>query len=127
MDLDYVLPLRWSDDAGLAELTGYLRRLARHAHVIVVDGSAEELYDRHARRWHGLVTHVRPDSGLRFANGKVVGVTTGLRLARADRVVIDRSPAHLTSFVTLATVRMHTRLMGRHEPTPVGSIIGFGR
>jgi hypothetical protein len=88
MDLDYVLPLRWSDDAGLEELTGYLRRLARHARVIVVDGSAEELYDRHARRWHGLVTHVRPDSGLRFANGKVVGVTTGLRLARADRVVI---------------------------------------
>ena len=40
MDLDYVLPLRWSDDAGLEELTGYLRRLARHAHVIVVDGSA---------------------------------------------------------------------------------------
>ena len=26
MDLDYVLPLRWSDDAGLEELTGYLRR-----------------------------------------------------------------------------------------------------
>ncbi len=88
MDLDYVLPLRWTDDAGLEELTGYLRWLARHAHVIVVDGSPGELHDRHARNWRGLVTHVRPDGDLRFANGMGSGVTTGLRLARADRVVI---------------------------------------
>ncbi|MBX6169573.1 MAG: hypothetical protein IRY84_18335, partial [Thermobispora bispora] len=30
-EIDYVLPLRWHDDAGLAELTGYLRGLARYA------------------------------------------------------------------------------------------------
>ncbi|MEV0344698.1 glycosyltransferase [Nonomuraea sp. NPDC050680] len=86
--LDYVLPLRWEDDAGLDELTGYLRTLTQHARVIVVDGSPAALFARHARRWRGLVTHVRPDPGLRHANGKVAGVTTGLRLARAERVVI---------------------------------------
>ncbi|MFI6787166.1 glycosyltransferase [Nonomuraea sp. NPDC050383] len=86
--LDYVLPLRWDDDSGLDELTGYVRELSRHARVIVVDGSRDELFERHAERWRGLVTHVRPDPGLRFANGKVNGVTTGLRLARAPHVVI---------------------------------------
>ncbi|MBF4574367.1 hypothetical protein ITJ64_17790 [Herbiconiux sp. VKM Ac-1786] len=38
MTLDDVLPLRWTSDAGLPELTGYLRRLAGRASVIVVDG-----------------------------------------------------------------------------------------
>lgn len=86
--LAYVLPLRWEDDAGLDELTGYLRTLARHAHVIVVDGSPPALFARHARCWRGLVTHVRPDPDFGYANGKVAGVMTGLRLARAERVVI---------------------------------------
>ncbi|MGW0479860.1 glycosyltransferase [Nonomuraea sp. NPDC003214] len=88
MDLDYVLPLRWEDDAGLDELTAYLTGLARHARVIVVDGSPAALFDRHARRWRGLVTHVPPDPALGYANGKVTGVATGVRLARAAHVVI---------------------------------------
>lgn len=92
LDLDYVLPLRWEDDGdgdgGVEELTAYLRRLARQvSRVVVVDGSPAELFERHAARWRGLVAHVRP-AALGFANGKVNGVTTGLRLARADHVVI---------------------------------------
>lgn len=88
LDLDYVLPLRWDDDAGLDELTAYLRELSRHARVTVVDGSPGPLFERHAARWTGLVRHVRPDPEPRFANGKVGGVTTGLRLAEGERVVI---------------------------------------
>lgn len=86
--LEYVLPLRWSDDAGLADLTRYLRWLARHVEVTVVDGSPPALFARHAAHWRGYVRHLRPDPTLRFANGKVSGVTTGLRLARHERVVI---------------------------------------
>ncbi|WP_307827327.1 glycosyltransferase family 2 protein [Planomonospora sp. ID82291] len=86
--LDYVLPLRWEDDAGLDELTAYLRELARHARIIVVDGSPREPFDRHARRWRGLAAHLRPDGDLGFANGKVSGVVTGLRRATAEHVVI---------------------------------------
>jgi hypothetical protein len=86
-DLDYILPLRWDDDAGLAELTGYLRWLSGHAHVIVVDGSAPALFDRHADQWRGTVTHLRPDD-LGLANGKVAGVITGMRRARAEHVII---------------------------------------
>ncbi|GAA2894362.1 hypothetical protein GCM10010517_59050 [Streptosporangium fragile] len=88
MDLDYVLPLRWDDDAALDDLTAYLHRLSRRVRVVVVDGSPPEIFDRHARLWGGFVHHVRPDPGLRFANGKVSGVLTGMRLARAERVVI---------------------------------------
>lgn len=88
MDLDYVLPLRWESGEGLDELTRYLSWLAGLVRVIVVDGSPGPLFALHARRWRGLVVHVPPDPGLRYANGKVNGVTTGLRLARAERVVI---------------------------------------
>ncbi|MGV9778211.1 glycosyltransferase [Streptosporangium sp. NPDC003464] len=87
-DLDYVLPLRWDDDSGLAELTAYLRRLGRSARVIVVDGSPQAVFDRHAALWDGLVLHVRPDGDLGSANGKVAGVITGMRRARAEHVII---------------------------------------
>ncbi|UBU17622.1 glycosyltransferase [Nonomuraea gerenzanensis] len=86
--MDYVLPLRWEDDRGLGELTAYLRTLSRHVRIIVVDGSPRELFERHADAWRGLAAHVRPDTALRFANGKVNGVITGMRLATAEHVVI---------------------------------------
>ncbi|MEU9829934.1 glycosyltransferase family 2 protein [Streptosporangium sp. NPDC048047] len=88
--LDYVLPLRWDDgdEAGLAELTDYLRLLARHARVIVVDGSPSPVFERHAAVWAGITEHLRPDDDLAFVNGKVNGVITGMRRARAERVVI---------------------------------------
>ncbi|WP_211590363.1 glycosyltransferase family 2 protein [Microbispora sp. H11081] len=87
--LDYVLPLRWDHDAGLAELTGYLRGLARHARIVVIDGSPSPLFERHTRAWRGVVAeHVRPDDDLRVANGKVAGVLTGMRRVRGEHVVI---------------------------------------
>ncbi|MFI6512299.1 glycosyltransferase [Streptosporangium sp. NPDC050855] len=86
--MDYVLPLRWDDDGDLDELTEYLRGLGGLVNVTVVDGSPSPLFERHADRWKGLVRHVPPDADLRFANGKVNGVITGMRLARAEHVVI---------------------------------------
>ncbi|MEV7968143.1 glycosyltransferase [Sphaerisporangium sp. NPDC088356] len=88
IDLDYVLPLRWRGDGNLEEMTAYLRRLSAHVRVVVVDGSAPELFERHARAWGDFADHVRPDGDLDFVNGKVTGVTTGLRRARAEHVVI---------------------------------------
>jgi hypothetical protein len=84
---EYVLPLRWSDDAELADLTAYLRTLASWLDVTVVDGSADPLFAAHASAWSGIVRHVRPE-GARAGNGKVRGVLTGLALARHDRVVL---------------------------------------
>jgi hypothetical protein len=93
-EVDYVLPIRWSDpadEAGLPELTDYLRWLADHVRVIVVDGSPPVLFALHAEAWAGLVLHVAPDpaaAGDGPFNGKVLGVRTGLRLATAGRAVI---------------------------------------
>ncbi|WP_428964905.1 glycosyltransferase [Micromonospora fluostatini] len=86
--MTYVLPLRWSEDSGLEELTAYLRWLSRRVEVVVVDGSPSALRAGHAARWRSLVRHLPPDPVLRYANGKVNGVLTGLRVARHDRVVV---------------------------------------
>ena len=86
-DLEYVLPLRWDDDADLADLTAYLTWLARSMDVTVVDGSAPELFRRHHEAWGDIVRHVeaQPWPG---RNGKVRNVMTGVRLARHPLIVI---------------------------------------
>jgi hypothetical protein len=85
---DYVLPLRWQDDAGLDELTTYLTWLSRYVRVIVVDGSPPPLFARHAHAWRDIVCHLPPDPDLDFVNGKVVGVITGIRRTVTERVVV---------------------------------------
>ncbi|MFF5057142.1 glycosyltransferase [Micromonospora sp. NPDC000663] len=88
LPMSYVLPLRWHTDAGLAELTDHLRWLAGRAEVLVVDGSPTDLFARHADAWRGLVRHLPPDPAERGANGKVLGVLTGVRAAGHEHVVI---------------------------------------
>jgi len=85
----YVLPMRWNDPGPLAELAAYLERIAEAVdEVIVVDGSPDELFERHRRGFGETVTHIRPDPALHFGNGKVDGVVTGVRRARNEFVVI---------------------------------------
>jgi hypothetical protein len=84
---EYVLPLRWSDDRDLDELTGYLRWLQTRVDITVVDGSPPTLFARHSVRWQGLVMHLRPEPWP-GGNGKVGGVMTGVRAARHECVVI---------------------------------------
>ena len=92
-EVSYVLPLKWHDDGDrLPELTRYLTRLSRpelRCEVIVVDGSPGAIFDDHAVAWRDLaIDHCRPDPQLRYLNGKVNGVLTGIRRARHERVVI---------------------------------------
>jgi Glycosyltransferase like family 2 len=84
----YVLPLRWTDDGGLEELTGYLRGLPAWVELVVVDGSPEPLFEGHARAWGPLGRHLRPDPELETPMGKVGGVLTGVRVARDQAIVI---------------------------------------
>jgi hypothetical protein len=87
--LSYVLPLRWGDDSGLDELAAYLRELAEIvAEVVVVDGSEDQLFDRHAAAFGDGVRHIRPDPELDHAMGKVNGVITGVLAASCELVVI---------------------------------------
>lgn len=88
--LTYVVPLkRWQTPAD-SELSAYLRWLAIEVglQVIVVDGSARELFAAHRRAWPAEVFHVPVDTDLHGRYGKVNGVVTGLRAAHNDRVVI---------------------------------------
>jgi hypothetical protein len=90
LDAEYVLPLRWTaaqSAADLGELAAYLRRLGRHLHVTVVDGSPDPVFERHAAAFGPAVQHVRP-LPWPGANGKVAGVVTGVRVARCERVVL---------------------------------------
>ncbi len=82
-----MLPLRWSEDSGLDELTDYLREITALVDVTVVDGSPPPVFAAHASRWAGLVRHVPPDPSP-VANGKVAGVLTGVRLARHEALVL---------------------------------------
>jgi hypothetical protein len=84
----YVLPLRWTDDRELLELTSYLRWLAGQLEVIVVDGSPDELYAAHAALWNGSGVQVIKPTTPSEGNGKVAGVVTGVLAAGHEAVLI---------------------------------------
>src|SRR6476620_437923 len=86
--LTYILPIKSVVSQAEGELTEYLRFLSSLAEVIVVDGSAPELFERHAFAWSGMVRHVVPAPDLATPMGKVGGVLTGMRLASHERLVI---------------------------------------
>ncbi|MDP8976197.1 MAG: glycosyltransferase family 2 protein [Actinomycetota bacterium] len=88
MKLSYVLPLRRWRVEPLEELTAYLRWLAPRAEVIVVDGSASDVFATHHAAWGELVSHVPVDPTHDGLYGKVNGVLTGVEAAHHERVVI---------------------------------------
>jgi Glycosyl transferase family 2 len=89
LQLSYVLPLRWSEDAGREELTRYLRGLQEHcAEILVVDGSAPDVFAANAEAWGSWTVHLAPDPETHCKMGKVAGVTTGVRRASHEAVVI---------------------------------------
>ena len=85
--VDYVLPLRWTDDGELADLTAYLCQLSQWVRVIIVDGSPQPIFAGHVALW-SAVALVIPPSGEATLNGKVAAVHTGIRVARSKQVVI---------------------------------------
>jgi hypothetical protein len=89
VDVDYILPLKATTTDGDAELTSYLYWLADQVgRVIVVDGSPPAVFSAHAAAWAAAVEHICPDPDLRFANGKVNGVLTGVRRATSARLIV---------------------------------------
>jgi hypothetical protein len=88
VDASYVLPLRWSEDGELEELTAYLRGLPEWVEAIVVDGSSQPGFGRHAAALKGIARHLAPDPAIHAPMGKVAGVLTGVEGASHERVVI---------------------------------------
>ncbi len=88
LPVSYVLPIR-SSDAPRAELTGYLTWLATQVgDLIVVDGSAADIFDLDHAAWASLGRHVPVSPDRASPMGKVGGVLSGVDLARHDHVVI---------------------------------------
>lgn len=89
---EYILPLRWTGDAGLPELVDYLQRLSGWIDVTVVDGSDPDLFAHHREQFPPQVRHIRPGPGgtgsPKHGNGKVAGVLAGVRAARAELLVL---------------------------------------
>lgn len=84
----YIMPIRAERSLAGGELDGYLRWLASRAEVVVVDGSAPDVFSRHAAAWCDVVRHVAPAADLVTPMGKVGGVLTGVRIATHERLVI---------------------------------------
>jgi hypothetical protein len=100
---EYILPLRWADDSALADLVSYLRQLSSWIPVTVVDGSPEELFNRHAVRFPAAVNHIRP-APEGAGNGKVRAVLTAVRQSTAERLVIADDDVRYTQEVLTAVV-----------------------
>ncbi|MBT2249241.1 glycosyltransferase family 2 protein [Arthrobacter sp. BHU FT2] len=103
---EYILPLRWTDDSGLADLAGYLQQLSSWIPVIVVDGSAPALFQRHREHFPAGVRQIRPAAG--NGNGKVAGVVTGVNFASAELLVLADDDVRYTR-ESLAAVVGHLR------------------
>ncbi|MBA2287071.1 MAG: glycosyltransferase [Ktedonobacteraceae bacterium] len=89
IEITYILPIKHSQPTTyIDELTCYLRWLAEHAEVLVIDGSPPDVFAIHAAHWNAFAAHRAPDADIHTLNGKVQGVLTGLRYARHEKLVI---------------------------------------
>jgi hypothetical protein len=101
--VSYVLPLRWTEPdprspryahttepaSPIDELAEYLRSIAPCVdEILVVDGSPQPLFERHAKALDGVARHLRPHPDLDFRMGKVNGVVTGVRECGGELVVL---------------------------------------
>ncbi|WP_306898898.1 glycosyltransferase [Arthrobacter sp. B1I2] len=109
---EYILPLRWTDDSGLADLSGYLRHLVDWIPVTVVDGSGPGLFEHHRAAFPAAVRHIRPDPHASVdhreagcaGNGKVAGVMAGVRASSAESLVIADDDVRYTREALAAVV-----------------------
>jgi glycosyl transferase family 2 len=86
--VSYVLPFRADGEGEIVELAEYLARISELAEVLVVDGSSQREFERHAEQFGATIHHLRPDRSVSYAMGKVNGVITGVRRASNEAVVI---------------------------------------
>lgn len=86
-DASYILPLRWSANEGLEELSDYLKQLSQWVTVTVVDGSSPALFEVHAQAFPAAIRHIRP-LPRPGANGKVAGIMTGVEVAETELLIL---------------------------------------
>ena len=129
----YVVPIRRAVPEGPGPFADYLRRLSGEVdEVIVVDGSAPEVFEAHAALWGDAVRHVPVPEASVTPMGKVGGVLTGVRLARNERVVIGDddvfyTPEALARVVDLLETAHVVRPQNYFDPMPWHALWDTGR
>lgn len=113
-DVTYVLPIRQAavDARGIADTRDYLRTIAPACReVLVVDGSAPEVFAAHHAAWGDTCTHIPPDPRYTYLNGKVNGLLTGTDAARSDKIIVGDDDVRYTP----ANVEEMSRLLDTYE------------
>ncbi|MBV8639390.1 MAG: glycosyltransferase family 2 protein [Candidatus Eremiobacteraeota bacterium] len=102
-EASYILPIRATSTAHVSDLANYLNGL-RHVQLIVVDASEESIFAAHAAAFAPGIRHLRPDSDIEGANGKVRGVLTALRRCSHDKIVIADDDVRYTQWSLRAVI-----------------------
>ena len=87
----YLLPIRRAtfSESKTAELYEYLSILAAAGcEVLVIDGSAPEIFAQHHRAWSDYCRHEPVDGRFTYLNDKVNGIHTGVALASRAKIVL---------------------------------------
>ncbi len=104
----YIVPLRRWAESSLTEFSAYLEALPCEADVIVVDGSAAEVFASHAAQLPARVRHLSISSANSTPNGKVGGVIVAMRATAAERVVIaDDDVRYRSEELSAVLARLH--------------------
>jgi hypothetical protein len=87
----YLLPIRRANFSAKEadELARYFGSLsAVGCEVLVVDGSAEPVFQKHDETWRPVCRHEKVDRSFGFLNDKVNGIQTGVRLAVTEKIIL---------------------------------------
>ncbi|MFN2621554.1 MAG: glycosyltransferase family 2 protein [Chthoniobacterales bacterium] len=87
----YLLPIRRADFSAKEanELADYFGSLSvAGCEVLVIDGSAEPVFQKHDGVWRAGCRHEKVDRSFGFLNDKVNGIQTGVRLASVEKIVL---------------------------------------
>lgn len=89
LDLEYVLPLKSEGRVDPSELVSYAAFVSEIADVTIVDGSPDDVFNRHREIFPARVRHMRTDPrGVPGVNGKVTNVMIGVIASRHERIVL---------------------------------------
>lgn len=121
LNATYIMPIRRDHLPVDDDLPEYLSTLSSLVEVIVVDGSAPEVFAAHRRAWTSTIRHESPAT--LTANGKVGGVLTGVHLAHHDKLVIADEDVRysrqaLQGMVALLDAADVVRPQNYFEPAP---------
>jgi len=87
----YLLPIRRANFVAkeASELADYFGSLSvAGCEVVVIDGSAERVFQQHDEVWRRVCRHEKVDRSFGFLNDKVNGVHTGVQLASEEKIIL---------------------------------------